>query len=201
MGPFYEIDGLRPVVAGSAYVHPRAAVIGDVHIGADVYVGPQASLRGDFGRIVLGRGSNVQDCCVMHAFPEMMVEVDEDGHIGHSAVLHGCAVGAGAMVGIGAVVLDGAALGEASIVGAKSLVKAGFRLPPRHLAVGAPARVVRELTEEEIAWKAEGTRAYQRLVGRSAEGLRPCKPLVEAEPGRRTIGELRPEELGVAPKQ
>ena len=198
--PFFEIDGLRPVVHPMAYVHPSAVVIGDVLIEEGVYVGPNASLRGDFGRLVLARGSNVQDCCVLHAFPGEMVHVGEAGHVGHSAVLHGCKIERHAMVGIGAVVMDNAVVGEAAIVGAKALVPAGFDLPARHLAFGAPARVVRPLTAEEIDWKREGTFAYQRLVGRSRESLRPCEPLGQEEEGRLKIEEIHPQEQKVMPK-
>ncbi len=200
-GPFLEIDGLRPVAHPASFVHPSAVVVGDVHIGAGVFVGPCACLRGDFGRVVLGPGSNVQDCCVLHAFPGEEVEVGEDGHVGHGAVLHGCRVGQNAMVGIGAVVLDGAEIGESSIVGAKALVTAGFRVPPRSLALGMPAKVVRELREDEIAWKVKGTRSYQRLAVRCRESLRPCEPLREAEPGRARIEDIHPAELETVPKR
>jgi len=199
--PFSEIDGLRPVVDPSAFVHPDASVVGDVFIGAGAFIGPFASLRGDFGRIVIGPGANVQDCCACHAFPGETLEVEEDGHIGHCSMLHGCRIGRNAMVGIGAVVLDGATVGESAIVGAKALVTAGFAVPPRTLAVGMPAKVARELRDDEIGWKGSGTRAYQRLALRYRESYRPCEPLREPEPDRLRVEDIHPEELDAAPKK
>src|SRR5690606_22797943 len=143
----YAIDGLTPVVDSTAYVHPTAVLIGDVIVGPGVYVGPLASLRGDFGRIILSEGSNVQDTCVIHGVAENDTLVDVDGHIGHGAVLHGCTIGRNAMVGMNAVVMDQAVIGESSIVAAMAFVKAGLGIPPRSLVVGAPARVLRELSD------------------------------------------------------
>ncbi|GAA3239048.1 transferase hexapeptide repeat family protein [Dactylosporangium siamense] len=181
--PAYAIEDVIPVVHPSAYVHPTAVLIGDVHVGAGCYVGPLASLRGDFGRIVLSEGSNVQDSCVLHTFPGTVLTVGPDGHVGHGAVLHGCRVGEGALIGINAVVLDGAFVGEYAFVGAHSLVKAEFEVPPRTLAAGVPARVVRDLTDVELAWKAHGTGVYQALAVRS-RSLRPVEPLPAPEPDR-----------------
>lgn len=185
--PCYAIDGVVPVVDPAAYVHPTAVLIGDVIVGAGCYVGPCASLRGDFGRIVLERGSNVQDCCVMHAFPGTDTVIEEDGHIGHGAILHGCIVRRNAMVGMNAVVMDEAVVGESAIVAAGAFVKAGLVIPPRSLAVGAPARVLRELSDEEIAWKSAGTRTYQELTLRSLASLRECAPLTAVAPDRPRI--------------
>ena len=122
----YAIDGIVPVVDPSAYVHPSAVLIGDVHIGPRAYIGPCASLRGDFGRLFIGPGANVQDCCVMHGFPGSDTIVEEDGHIGHGAILHGCIVRRNGMVGMNAVVMDKAVVGESAIVAAQSFVKAGL---------------------------------------------------------------------------
>jgi len=185
--PCYAIDGVVPVVDPTAYVHPTAVLIGDVIVGAGCYVGPAASLRGDFGRIVFERGSNVQDCCVVHAFPGADTVIEEDGHIGHGAILHGCIVKRNAMVGMNAVIMDEAVVGESSIVAACAFVKAGLVIPPRSLAVGAPARVLRQLSDEEIAWKSAGTRTYQELAVRSLASLRECAPLVQVDAGRRRI--------------
>ncbi|MBS0366485.1 MAG: phenylacetic acid degradation protein PaaY [Proteobacteria bacterium] len=182
--PIYSLERWTPVVAADAFVHPAAVLIGDVIVGAQCYVGPGASLRGDFGRIVMGAGSNVQDCCIMHSFPGQDALLEEDAHIGHGAVLHGCRVCRGALVGIGAIVMDGAVVEEEAFVGAGSFVRAGFVVPRRHLVMGVPARVVRELTGKEIAWKASGTREYQELARRCRMGLRECEPLREAEPDR-----------------
>ena len=180
----YEIDGVRPVVDPSAYVHPTAVLIGDAIVGPGVYVGPGASIRGDFGRLILEKGSNLQDNCIMHGFPDADTVVEEDGHIGHGAVLHGCVVKRNALVGMNSVVMDGAVIGEESIVGAMAFVRAGQVFEPRSLIVGMPARRIRAVTDEEIAWKVEGTRDYQDLAGRCAATLKPVEPLTEFDPDR-----------------
>jgi phenylacetic acid degradation protein len=180
----YSIDGFVPVVDPAAFVHPQATLIGDVIVAAGCYVGPGASLRGDFGRIVVGRGSNLQDNCVLHAFPGKDTLLEDDAHIGHGAVLHGCIVRRGALIGIGAIIMDDAVVEEEAIVGAATFVPAAFTVPRRSLVMGVPARVVRELKPEEIAWKAEGTREYQELAQRCLATLRECQPLAAPEPGR-----------------
>lgn len=185
MSRVYAWDGIVPVIDPAAFVHPEAVVIGDVIIGPGCYVGPGAVLRGDFGRIVLERGCNVQETCVVHSFPGKDVVIAESGHIGHGAVLHGCRIGRNAMVGMNAVVMDEAEVGENTIVAAMAFVKAGAVLPPGVLAVGAPAKVVRPLSEEEIAWKRQGTGVYQRLAIEAAQKITPAKPLAAPEPGRR----------------
>ena len=182
--PVYSIEGVIPVVHPSAYVHPSAVLIGDVWIGPNCYVGPAASLRGDFGRVVLKEGSNIQDTCVMHAFPGMDTVIERNGHVGHGAILHGCIVGEDAMVGMNAVVMDEAHIAPRSIVGAGALVKAGFQCEPGSLIVGAPAKVLRMLSDKEIAWKRRGTEENQRLTRRSLASLVECPPLAEAEPDR-----------------
>lgn len=185
--PCYEIDGLVPVVDPTAFVHPTAVLIGDVIVGAGCYVGPLASLRGDFGRLVLEAGANLQDTCVMHGFPGTDTVVEAHGHIGHGAVLHGCRIRRNALVGMNAVVMDNAVVGEAAMVAACAFVKAGMEVPPRHLAAGVPAKIVRELTDQELAWKAEGTATYQALARRCFASLREVAPLAAAEPGRKRI--------------
>jgi phenylacetic acid degradation protein len=180
----YAIDGIVPVVHPGAYVHPSAVLIGDVIVGEGVYVGPCACLRGDFGRIVIERGANVQDCCILHAFPDRDLVVEADGHIGHGAVLHGCVVRSNAMVGINSVVNDNAVVGESAIVGAMAFVKAGFEVPAKSLAIGVPAKVVRELSADEMAWKRDATRQYQQLAVRSLATMRETAALAAAEPGR-----------------
>lgn len=180
----YEIDGLRPVVAPSAYVHPSAILIGDVWIGPDCYIGPAACLRGDFGRLIVEGGSNVQDTCVMHGFPATDTIVEENGHIGHGAILHGCRVGRNGLVGMNAVVMDAAELGESVIVAASSFVKSGFVAPARTLIAGVPAKVVRELGDEEAAWKRRGTATYQQLARRCMATMKAVAPLTEASPDR-----------------
>ncbi len=182
--PCYAIDGLKPVVHPDAYVHPTAVLIGDVIVGPGVYIGPCASLRGDFGRLILEEGSNLQDTCVMHGFPGTDTMVERDGHIGHGAVLHGCRIAHNAMVGMNAVVMDNAVIGDSAIVAASAFVKADTHFPARSLIVGVPAKVLRELTDDEIAWKVEGTRTYQDLARRSSASMVEVTPLTEAEPDR-----------------
>lgn len=180
----YAINGITPVVDPTSYVHPTAVLIGDVIVGPGCYIGPLASLRGDFGRIVMGRGANVQDSCVIHGIAQQDTLIDDDGHIGHGAVLHGCHIGRNAMVGMNAVVMDRADVGADSIVGAMAFVKAGMRIPPRSMVLGAPARVVRELSDADIAGKSFGTRQYQRLTERCLQTLQEVEPLTEVEAGR-----------------
>src|SRR6185437_2217542 len=182
--PVYSLEDVVPVVDPSSFVHPQAVLIGDVIIGPRCYVAPGASLRGDMGRIVVGAGSNVQDNCVFHTFPGRDLLLEEDSYIGHGAVLHGCTIKRAALVGISAVVMDGVIIGEQALVAAASFVRAGFVVPPRARVMGAPARVVRELTEEEIAWKATGTRESQDLTVRCLAALQECQPLSTVPPGR-----------------
>lgn len=183
----FAIDGIVPVVDPTAFVHPSAVLIGDVIIGPGCYVGPCASLRGDFGRLILERGANLQDTCVMHGFPGTDTVVEEDGHIGHGAVLHGCRVGRNALVGMNAVIMDNAVIGESSMVAASAFVKAGAHIPPRSLAAGMPAKVIRQLSDEEIAWKTEGTATYQDLTRRSLATMVACAPLSAVEADRKRI--------------
>ena len=183
----WSINGVTPVVDPSAFVHASAVLIGDVIVGPGCYVGPAASLRGDFGRIELRAGSNIQDACVMHGFPSTDTIVEENGHIGHGAILHGCIVKTNALVGMNAVINDNAVIGESAIVAAMAFVKARMVVPPRMLVAGVPAKIVRELTEQELAWKVEGTQSYQELTRRSLATMRETDALTSVEPGRGRI--------------
>jgi phenylacetic acid degradation protein len=191
-------DGIVPVVDPTAFVHPDATLIGDVIVAAGVYVGPQCVLRGDFGRIEIGQGANVQETCVVHTFPNLGVVVEASGHIGHGAVLHGCVVRRGALVGMNAVVMDEAEFGEQAIVAASAFVRAGMKVPPRTLVAGVPGKVLRELSAQEIEWKHDGTRVYQALVPRCHASLREVTPLPADDRGRRRLtaadfeGDVRP---------
>ncbi|MHB8667834.1 MAG: phenylacetic acid degradation protein PaaY [Burkholderiales bacterium] len=183
----YSIDGLTPVVHPDAYVHPSAVLIGDVHVGAGVYIGPAACLRGDFGRLVVEAGANIQDCCVVHGFPESDTVIEQDGHIGHGAVIHSARICRNAMVGMNAVVNDNAVVGESAFVAAMAFVKAGMQVPPRTLVAGVPGKVMRALSADELAWKVDATRAYQELTRRSRASLRETVALEAAEPGRKRL--------------
>lgn len=183
----YAIDGIVPVVDPTAFVHPSAVLIGDVIVGPGCYVGPCACLRGDFGRLILERGANLQDTCVMHGFPGTDTVVEENGHIGHGAVLHGCRIGKNALVGMNAVIMDNAVIGESTIVAACAFVKAGAEIPARSLVAGMPAKVIRQLSEEEIAWKSNGTKTYQDLTRRSLESMYETAPLTAVEVDRKRI--------------
>lgn len=188
--PCYEIDGIVPVVDPTAFVHETASLIGDVVVGPGCYIGPFASLRGDFGRIIVGEGSNVQDSVVVHVFPGADVVLEPHSHIGHAAVLHGCHVGSYALVGIGSTVLDNAVIGAGALIGAGSLVTSGTKIGERMLALGSPAREIRELDEEALAWKKNGVEAYKALAGRALATLRRVEPhtAVESHRGRVSTG-------------
>jgi phenylacetic acid degradation protein len=183
----YAIDGMVPVVDPASYVHPTAVLIGDVIVGPGCYIGPGAAMRGDFGRLVMERGSNLQDNCVVHGFPGTDTVLEEDSHIGHGAILHGCRIGKDALVGMNATVMDGAQVGESAIVAAMAFVKAGFVVPPRTLVGGIPAKIMRELSAAEIEWKRSGTRDYQNLTLRSLATAKLCDALEAPEPDRKRL--------------
>src|ERR1700679_618558 len=181
----FSFDGVVPVIDPSAFVHPSAVLIGNVVVGPRCYVGPLASLRGDFGRIILEAGSNLQDSCVMHSFPGQDAIIEADGHVGHGAILHGCRVGRNALIGMNSVIMDKAEIGENSFVSACAFVKSGMKVPANSLVAGVPAELTRELTEVEMAWKAHGTRTYQLLAERSRLSMQECEALsVVPEDGR-----------------
>lgn len=182
--PCYAIEDLIPVVSPTAFIHPTAVLVGDVIVGDNCYVGPNAVLRGDFGRIVMEAGSNLQDTCVVHSFPEKDCVIEADGHIGHGAVLHGCRIGRNSLIGMNAVIMDEAIIGPDCIVAATAFIKAKFECPPRSLVLGNPGTVKRLLTEDEIHWKTLGTREYQELTQRSLTSLRETEPLSSLQSDR-----------------
>jgi phenylacetic acid degradation protein len=187
MPKVYSIDGIVPVVHPSAFVHESAVLVGDVIVGARAYIGPCACLRGDFGRIVVEEGANVQDTCVLHGFPGKDTVVRRNANVGHGAVLHGCVIGAGALVGMNSVVNDNAEVGEGAVIAACAFVKAEAKIPPRALAAGAPARVLRELAADEAEWMRGNAGQYQQLAVRSAATMQKVEALAEPEPGRRRL--------------
>lgn len=187
MPKVYSIDGIVPVVHPSAFVHESAVLVGDVIVGARAYVGPCACLRGDFGRIVVEEGANIQDTCMLHGFPGKDTVVGAEATVGHGAVLHGCVVKRGALIGMNCVVNDNAEVGEEAMVAAMAFVKAEARIPPRSLAAGIPARVLRELSAEEIRWKKDNMHLYQQLAQRSSKTMQRVEALTAVEPGRKRI--------------
>jgi phenylacetic acid degradation protein len=187
MAKVYAIDGIVPVVHPTAFVHPAAVLTGDVIVGPGCYVGPCASLRGDFGRLILEKGCNVQDNCTMHGFPGKDTVAGAESTIGHGAILHGCVVRRGALIGMNCVVNDNAEVGEDAVVAALAFVKAEARIPARSLAAGIPARVLRELSAEELRWKYDNMLLYQSLAMRSATTMEQVEALAKPEAGRRRI--------------
>jgi phenylacetic acid degradation protein len=180
----YRFEQWTPVVHPSAYVHPQAVVLGDVVIGKDVYIGPGAVLRGDWGRITVGDGANVQENCVIHLFPGKNAVLEEMAHIGHGAIVHGSTIGKNVLVGMNAVVMDDVVIGEGSIVGALAFVPQGMQVPARSVLVGNPARVVKEVMDEVLAWKTEGTRLYMTLPEAMRQGMWEAVPLESIEDQR-----------------
>ena len=183
----YEFKGFKPVVHPSAFIHPLAAVTGNVIIGKDVYIGPGAAIRGDWGGIVIADGCNVQENCTIHMFPGVTMHLHESAHIGHGAIIHGATIGRNTLVGMNAVVMDNAVVGEECIIGALAFVKANMEIPRRSLVVGNPAKIIKQVSDEMIAWKTKGTALYQRLPEDCRESLRECEPL-------RSIPENRPSQ-------
>ena len=187
MPKVYSLQGVTPVIDPSAFVHPTAVLIGDVIVGPRCYVGPLACLRGDFGRLIMEEGANLQDTCVVHGFPGSDTVIGIDGHIGHGAVIHGARIERNALVGMNAVVMDGAVIGESSIVAAMSFVKTGMIVPPKSLVMGMPAKVARTLSDEEIAWKHRGTVEYQQLAVRCMREMKEVDALMAVEPNRQRL--------------
>lgn len=181
---FYSFKGFTPVVHPTAYVHPQAVVTGNVIIGAQVYIGPGAALRGDWGGIVIEDGCNVQENCTVHMFPGVTVRLAEGAHVGHGAIIHGAQLGKNCMIGMNSVIMDEAEIGEGSIIGALSFVKARTIIPPRSLVVGNPATVIKEVSDDMLAWKTKGTALYQQLPGELHEHLQACEPLREMPANR-----------------
>lgn len=180
----YEFEGYRPVIHESAFIHQTAAVIGNVHIGQNVYVGPGAAIRGDWGEIIIEDGCNVQENCVVHMFPGVSIRLEEGAHIGHGAIVHGANIGRNCLVGMNAVLMDEVELGAESIVGALAFIKAAEKIPPRSLVVGNPAKIIKKVSDEMIDWKTHGTALYQQLPADCYASLRECEPLREVEADR-----------------
>lgn len=173
----YEFNGFIPVVDESSFVHPQACVTGNVIIGKNVYIGPGAAIRGDWGEIIIEDGCNVQENCTIHMFPGKSTILRASAHIGHGAIIHGAEIGRNVMVGMNSVIMDEVVIGDECIIGALTFVKAGENFPSRSLIVGNPARVIRQVSDEMISWKTEGTKLYQQLPSDCHQTLKPCEPL------------------------
>ena len=184
MANIFAFDGFIPVVHETAFVHPNATVTGNVIIGREVYIGPGAAIRGDFGAIVIEDGCNVQENCTIHMFPGVTVVLERGAHLGHGAIVHGGRIGANALIGMNAVIMDNAVIGAGCVVGALCFVPAEMQIPPRKVVVGNPAKIVKDVTDEMLAWKTEGTALYQALPGRLHATLKACEPLREMPAGR-----------------
>ncbi|MEZ5017444.1 MAG: transferase hexapeptide repeat family protein [Flavipsychrobacter sp.] len=184
---FYSFKGFIPVVHPTAFVHPQAVVTGNVVIGKDVYIGPGAALRGDWGAIVIEDGCNVQENCTIHMFPGVTVTLKESAHIGHGAIIHGATIGKNVLVGMNAVVMDDVVVGDESIIGALAFVAAKTEIPARSLVVGNPAKVIKQVSDDMIDWKTKGTKLYQMLPKDMMDTAEPCEPL-------REVPENRPEQ-------
>lgn len=173
----YSYKGYKPVIHESAYIHPLAAVTGNVIIGKDVYIGPGAAIRGDWGKIVIEDGCNVQENCTIHMFPGTTVVLEEGAHVGHGAIIHGAHLGKNCLIGMNAVVMDNVKIGAGSVVGALAFIKEGMEIPERKVVVGNPSKIVKDVSDEMLKWKTEGTGWYQRLPKELHETLKECEPL------------------------
>jgi phenylacetic acid degradation protein len=175
----YEFNGYKPVIDESSFIHPQAAVTGNVIIGKDVYIGPGAALRGDWGQIIIEDGCNIQENCIIHMFPGVTVLLKEGAHIGHGAIIHGATIGKNCLIGMNAVIMDNVELGDECVVGALAFIKEGEKIPSRSLLAGNPGKIIKQVSDEMIAWKTKGTELYQQLPKECAETLRICEPLRE----------------------
>ena len=180
----YEFNGYKPVIHESAFVHPQAAVTGNVIIGKNVYIGPGAAIRGDWGQIIIEDGCNVQENCTIHMFPGTTVHLKESAHIGHGAIIHGAIIGKNSLIGMNAVLMDDVVIGDECIVGALTFVPAETIIPNRKIVVGNPAKIIKEVSDEMIEWKTKGTSLYQQLPADCYASLKPCEPLREIENNR-----------------
>ena len=184
MANIFEFNGYVPVVHESAFVHPNATLTGNVIIGKDVYIGPGAAIRGDWGQIIINDGCNVQENCTIHMFPGVTVVLEENAHIGHGAIIHGARIGRDTLVGMNAVLMDRVVIGAECVIGSLSFVAADTVIPDRSVVVGSPAKVVKQVSDQMLEWKKEGTRLYQKLPSDCFATLRVCEPLREVPADR-----------------
>ena len=180
----YSFNGFIPVVKKSSFIHPKASVTGNVIIGEDVYIGPGAAIRGDWGQIIIEDGCNVQENCTIHMFPGKTVTLRKGAHVGHGAIIHGGTLGENCLIGMNSVIMDDVTIGKNSVIGALSFVPANTIVPEKSLVVGNPAKVIKEVSNEMIEWKTKGTALYQALPKECHDTLNEVEPLNEIEPGR-----------------
>lgn len=184
MANIFEFNGFKPVIHESAFIHPNATVTGNVIIGKDVYIGPGAALRGDWGEIIIEDGCNVQENCTIHMFPGTTVTLKKGAHIGHGAIIHGATIGENCLIGMNSVIMDDVIIEKESIIGALCFVSAKTHIPKRSLVVGNPSKIIKEVSDEMIDWKTKGTALYQQLPNECLNTLKPCEPLRQKEPNR-----------------
>ena len=180
----YAFNGFVPVIKESSFVHPKASVTGNVIIGEDVYIGPGAAIRGDWGQIIIKDGCNIQENCTIHMFPGKTVTLEESAHIGHGAIIHGGTIGKNSLIGMNAVIMDDVKIGEESIIGALTFVPANSEIPRRSLVIGNPGKVIKEVSDDMINWKTKGTALYQQLPSECYATLKEVQPLREIEKNR-----------------
>lgn len=188
MANIFEFDGFKPVIHELAFIHPNATVTGNVVIGKNVYVGPGAAIRGDWGEIIIEDGCNVQENCTIHMFPGTTVVLEESAHIGHGAIVHGAHIGRNSLIGMNAVLMDEAVIGEECVVGALCFVPTGMVIGRRKLVVGNPAKIIKDIDDDMIDWKSKGTQLYQQLPEDCRNSLRPCEPLRTVPTDRKKQG-------------
>ena len=181
----YEFNGYKPVIDPSSYIHKEATIIGNVIIGKDVYVGPGASIRGDWGKITIKNGCNIQDNCTIHIFPGKDVILEENAHIGHGAIIHGSYIGKNSLIGMNSVIMDDTVIGEECIIGALCFVKGEMKIPNRKIVVGNPAKIKGEVSDDMIKWKKKGTELYQNLPKECRKLMKECNPLSKLEKNRK----------------
>lgn len=185
MANIFEFKGDKPAIHKSAFIHPNATVTGNVTIGKNVYIGPGAAIRGDFGKIIIEDGCNVQENCTIHMFPGVTVLLKEGAHIGHGAIVHGATIGKNVLIGMNSVIMDNVVIGDNCIVGALSLVPDNMKIPNRKVVVGSPAKIIKDVSDEMMKWKTEGTKIYQQLAKDCHNSLKPCEPLRQANKKRK----------------
>jgi phenylacetic acid degradation protein len=185
MANIFEFEGMIPVIHESAFIHPNATVTGNVIIGKDVYIGPGAAIRGDWGQIIISDGCNVQENCTIHMFPGTTVLLKEDAHIGHGAIIHGATIGKNSLIGMNAVVMDDVIIGDECIIGSMAFVQAKSEIPDRSIVVGNPGKIIKKVSDDMLAWKSEGTRLYQQLPKQCHDTLKACDPLREIPKNRK----------------